>query len=104
MREMFVYAVDPIDSGWKWLSTVEEVAAKIAANDASVRALFMDDFKDATALALRAGWQGDFREAPRVWWLPASMGFEHGFAWKQDQKGMTFVVSPVALPWLKPYG
>jgi hypothetical protein len=64
----------------------------------------MGDFARAQTRAKNAGSQGDYRAyaKPRVLWLPDPDNFTfcYAFVWKQDQKGMAFVISPIPLPWL----
>lgn len=51
---------------------------------------------------LRLGWDGDYSREPTVFHLPcpAIEPFELGFVWKQHRNGLTFVASPLPLPWL----
>lgn len=55
-------------------------------------------------IARSLGWQGDIREGPFVAGVPT---FEirntslFMVAWKQDDDGLTFIASPVRLPWLE---
>ena len=39
--------------------------------------------EEAKILAARAGWEGDFSEDPRVFWIPDELEFKYGFAIKQ---------------------
>jgi hypothetical protein len=110
------YHISPIDFGWDNLQTVEEVAAKMAATQAATvvndpsspedgeLSQFLMDFKLAARHAKETGWEGDYRTGhePRVFWLPVDGDFKYGFAWKQDNNGSTFVVSPWPLKWLGP--
>ena len=112
----------PIDFGWEFLSTVECVAQIISAAEGRERLIglghepeppyppswpfSLDTFMAAYANALNLArdescWEGDFRDPPRVIWLPAENLFTYAFAWKQESNGDTFVVSPVPLSWLK---
>ena len=110
------YGISAIDFGWEHLPTVQEAVAKIAAGEAS-RILhgpvigdspgmavteFLDALTNARSRAHAKGWEGDFHKGqePRVCWLPAPHAFAYAFVWKQDNNGDTFVVSPIALPWL----
>ena len=103
-----VYELNPIDYGWSNLRTVQQTIAEIAntneeaAQRYEVNADGVRDFLsawDAAQLAASGhGWEGDFREPPRVFWLPKELSFEHGFVFKQDNNGATFVVSPQELP------
>lgn len=63
---------------------------------------FRRDLEAAKGFAKHAGWEGDFVRGPRVFWLPDpdSMTFRYAFAWKQQNNGSTFVVSPLPLAWL----
>lgn len=105
------YSIIPIDFGWERLQTVEEVAASMAEEKAAEIVhgqpsysepleKFFSDIKQARELAKKAGWEGDYRDRPRVFWLPDEGSFSYGFAWKQDNNGTTYVISPHPLPWL----
>ncbi|MCA7086064.1 hypothetical protein K7G19_20960 [Cupriavidus sp. DB3] len=111
----YAYHIVPIDFGWHLLSTVEETAARLGADEARSRvsgdiveeptvAAFADLYKRAQTAAMHAGWEGDFRQGPVVFWIPEQDGFYPGFVWKQDNNGSTFVVSPVRLPHLEKIG
>lgn len=112
---MFVYEIAPIDFRWEFLHTVREIAAKLAAMDADRLSnlgdagqptceYFLDSFERAKELAGSKGWEGDFRNDPVVFWLPAEERFEYGFVFKQDNNGTTYVVSPQELPHLAELG
>jgi hypothetical protein len=49
------------------------------------------------------GWQGDTRDGPFIAGMP-TFEIRHTslflVAWKQNDDGLTFIASPVALPWL----
>ncbi|MFM0058568.1 hypothetical protein PQR64_23380 [Paraburkholderia phytofirmans] len=106
------YSLAPIDFGFDNLKTVEQTAAELGANAARATALEAPEFDrpDVTAFlaawasakdaAREEGWYGDFRQPPVVFWMPIDGEFVYGFVIKQDTNGTTFVVSPVALPWL----
>ena len=101
-----VYGISPIDFGWEMLPSIEDTAAQIARAAAGeygeINAVeqFLQDFKVAKGMATRAGWEGDFRHEPKVFWIPDENAFAYGFVWKQDNNGETYVVSPQPLPWL----
>lgn len=108
------YDLPPIDWSWEYLPTVEEMAKRFAADDAVLglqgapeyepRMLpdFMRHFEMAKEMATEVGWEGDWKSyaKPRVFFLPGETNFEYAFAWKQDNNGTTFVISPQPLPWL----
>lgn len=109
----YVYEISPIDLNWEFLPSVESVAKSLAATHAEMSvshgktffpALSYEEFIElwsfAQEQARAEGWQGDHREIPRVLWLPVDDAFRPGFAVKQDSNGLTYVVSPVALPHL----
>lgn len=109
---MFVYDITPIDFRWEFLHSVEDVAAALAKVDAGrlskrgdsgepTCAEFLEAFKDAKDKAGSAGWDGDFRDGPVVFWVPGDGRFEYGFVFKQDSNGTTYVVSPHKLPHLE---
>lgn len=111
MKDWFSYCLPPIDFGWENLKTVEDTAEEIGSTYARERAAygvatgldlneFLENWESAQDAARAEGWEGDFRHKPVVFWLPAGDGFSYGFAFKQDNNGETFVVSPVELPHL----
>ncbi|WP_052757368.1 hypothetical protein [Sphingobium chungbukense] len=108
------YAIIPIDWTWEFLPTVQEMAGRFAESDATQRVesvdydpLYLDNFwkhfELAKRLAAQEGWEGDFRQHPRVFFLPDENQFRYGFVWKQENNGTTFVVSPQPLSWLDGY-
>lgn len=105
MSKLYVYSIDPIDywPGWyqeaDYLKSVQEY-------DEIPGASFADEYhalkKRALAAADSAGWEGDIREGPFVAGLPSTGGeVQVLIAWKQDNNGTTFIVSPVPLEHLK---
>jgi hypothetical protein len=109
----YAYAVSPIDIGWEHLPLAEEVTADIARQEAAEVVHeypgaygvleFLSAIKEAKAEARKVGWEGDYRDAPCVFWLPSpdSSDMRYAFIWKQDNNGTTFIVSPFRLPWLE---
>ena len=106
---MFVYAISPIDFGWEHCPTVSEFAGQIARLEFDNIGYgsrgdfdeFVKNFEKAKELALAKGWEGDIRGEAHVFQVPVEGAFAYGFAWKQDNNGDTFVISPVELPHLK---
>lgn len=110
---MWVYHVAPIDFGWEHLPTVADVAGRLGAATAVASAMkpgsreslevseFLHAWQIARDLASTAGWEGDFRDDPVVFWVPSDDGFRFGFVIKQDNNGSTFVVTPFQMPWLE---
>ena len=106
------YEVPPIDIGWENLKTVRETAAALLERsvgsmrkndiDDSVLQGFLRSWESAKDAASQKGWDGDFRLEPVVMWIPNDTEFNYGFAFKQDNNGTTYVISPVEMPWLKP--
>lgn len=108
------YDLPPIDWHWNYLPTVDEMAKRFAADDAVLdlngapeyepRMLpdFLKHFEMAKEMATEVGWEGDFKAyaGARVFFLPGEVQFDYGFAWKQENNGTTFVVSPHPLTWL----
>lgn len=122
---MFAYGCFPVDFGWDLLPNLTEVVTKLArrpevgaeyqheeefsqAKNASFNSNIEDIneilalFEEAKILAKTVGWDGDFREIPRVIFLPEPDGgtFKYAFIWKHDENGETFVVSEFELPYL----
>ena len=104
------YELPPIDFGWEHLKTVEQTAADLAARDAAETvnhgstsllpsaAGFIASWLSAKDAASQAGWEGDFRSQPVVFWVPGDNKFDYGFVLKQGNNGTTYVVSPVVVP------
>lgn len=114
----FTYEIPPIDNHWELLRTVAEVAQQLAVREAefivkegrdSAVALpitleeFSKRWETAKDAAFAAGWEGGFREEPRVVLVPDECDFLIGFVIKQDNNGTTYVMSPVEMPHLKEY-
>lgn len=117
-KRCFVYAIAAIDDWGGWhrvsqaLATVkddEHVAAlAIAGEWGPSFAEIMMRFRAAAETARKVGWDGDIRgglysENGPLWApLPSGVEAETEFliAWKQDNNGGCFIVSPYPLPWL----
>lgn len=110
----YVYSMEPIDFGWGQLQPVSKHLVYLATQESLAKLegmqneedsvdSFLAAFNEAKSLAFQAGWEGDFRGQACVFFLPqpGSGKFEYGFTWKQDNNGVTFVVSPFPLPWLE---
>lgn len=111
----YVYDLSPVDFGWEKLKTVEETAKELGAAEAMMRARgenpamlddpllddFLNNWDSAQGAAQEKGWEGDFRHAPVVFWIPFGGAFQYGFAFKQDNNGVTFIVSPKPMHWLE---
>lgn len=106
------YCIPPVDFNWSFCKTVEETALEISKNNpvnisdehcfqCPTREDFENDWNEAKRLARENHWDGDFARGPIVFWIPTHNTFCYGFAFKQDDDGATFVVSPVELPWLE---
>ena len=110
MKKWFAYAVAPIDFRWQHLHSMNQVVSSLAAGDmeppaddydADAVMYFHQCWESARLAAMTAGWNGEFRVKPKVFWIPVGSAFELGFVIKQDRCGVTYVVSPVAMPWLE---
>jgi len=105
--DFHVYGITPIDFGWEHCPTVADYYSSLARNefegytDIDILKQFKSDFETAKKLALDKGWEGDFRGAAHVFLVPTENEFSYGFAWKQDNNGTTYVISPVALAHLR---
>jgi len=99
----YAYFIQPIDVHWEYLPTVPNFTADVAAAypQSNYPLRVLEDFEKAQKLALEAGWEGDFRHDPSVFFLPDETEFAYGFAWKQDNNGDTVIVSPRPLFWLE---
>lgn len=108
------YSMEPIDHGWEGLSTVEAFLETLAIDEAHAKLqgyisekdsvdYFLSAYNEAKSAACDHGWEGEVQGKSYVFWLPfpGSGSFKYGFAWKQNTNGVTFIVSPVRLPWLE---
>lgn len=110
----YAYALYPIDHHWNFLTPLSHLASELGSDEAA-NSVFYDnpyasdqatveqlkeDWKEARSLARQVGWEGDLPRPPSVFWIPGDDSFEYGFAFKQQNNGMTFIISPRALPWL----
>ncbi|MET4789568.1 hypothetical protein ABIF64_001746 [Bradyrhizobium japonicum] len=102
---MFAYARGAIDfwTGWK---TEQEFLRELQGDHDSSNAV--NEYNalkvQAMELAKKVGWEGDVRQGPFIAGLPTHETADDGhflIAWKQDNNGDTFVVSPYRLPWLE---
>lgn len=111
-RGWFCYVISPMDIGWDSLERLADVYVKntkqrlVASIDHGFGGLeptdaLLEDFCGARRLATECGWDGDFSVGPFVFYLPSLCQVKYGFAWKQDNNGETFVVSPVELSYLE---
>lgn len=101
-----VYALPPMDFLWGALPTIGDFYKSLVDEyDAPYAARLMVEIEEFKARSLsvaeRAGWEGDFRNEPRVLLLPVDPELEVSLIWKQDNNGTTFVASRQILPWLK---
>lgn len=113
----FPYVLPPIDFGWESLGTVDEARRVFQAAEAEARGEALkigvdfeqpdlpygsQEFDAEWELAVKKdlGMDSDFRDEPAIFWLPGLTKFSYGFVFKADNNGTTYVISPVALPWL----
>ena len=107
---MHVYRRNPIDFWPGWLTEQEYLAnleARYIPGDVATKHReYYERLGAAKALARRLGWEGDMREGPYIAGFPGRDGHDDGIiiAWKQDNNGDTFVVSPEQLPWAAEWG
>lgn len=107
----YVYELPPVDNGWFFSKTVDEVAhllseihTKEKLEGVPVHNVFspsvndfIRDWESAKHAASEHGWEGDFRSTDQrvVFAIPHEGDFQIGFVFKQHNNGSTFVVSPV---------
>jgi hypothetical protein len=110
MKRVWVYKRYPIDFGWEFLRTLDECMTiwEEWVQDAAAHDTAPPTCWDVGALwafaqeaALSVGWEGDVRGQARVMPLPVGDSFEIAFAFKQENNGDTFIVSPVRLQYLE---
>ncbi len=111
-EKLYVYRTFPIDFWYGWTPFLEVL--KDALNDEQYIPInpkeLLARLQQAQLVAReQLCWDGDIRGGfghhdggPWVAPLPAkSGGYEFLLAWKQDDNGMTFVISPQPLQWLE---
>jgi hypothetical protein len=105
---MIIYVTKPIDDWWGWQRP--EDVFRHGLNIALVGTPFRSTgqwhelWDRAQHQARKAfDWDGEIREGPFISVLPhpESGGSEIIIAWKQDNSGTTFIVSPFRLPWVE---
>jgi hypothetical protein len=111
MKNLFFYRISPIDNWIGWVPIEDLLLQEPLPGGTLMDGRYwphdpndvMQRLNKAKIIARRRlGWEGDIREGPYVCPLPMNdYGFEYLIAWKQDNNGTTFVVSPCALPWLE---
>ncbi len=107
----FVYQTEPLDFFFG-LSSLEHAAKDALAMDDGygrerlMTSLVKQAMEAAYVVSKAKGsyWEGDIRASELyVFGIPdpENHGVRHGFIWKQDNNGTTFIVSPVQIPWLE---
>jgi len=115
----YVYELPPVDNGWFFAKTVDEVAHLLAEADTKEKLEgvpvpnlfapsvddFLRDWEAAKDAAFGQGWEGTFRSNDQrvVFAVPHEGDFQIGFVFKQDNNGSTYVVSPVEMPHLNQF-
>lgn len=89
-----VYHISPIDL-WGLAIPVSSLVGDMRAWADGLVEIAMDDVSLDDI-----GWEGDVREGPFIFPIPAEVTVLHAVVWKQDNNGNTFVWSPVSLPHL----
>lgn len=106
-----IYLTEPLEFNWRYCKSVDETAAEIEKNYPSSETEncdyhcptleeFQTNWKMAKQLAQENHWNGDFKQGPVVFWIPSHGSFLYGFAFKQEEDGVTYIISPVELAWL----
>lgn len=108
---MFAYHIGPIDNGWGNLESVQAAVTRLKNDITKLRFgppgpkgidpdEFMESVELAESAAARVGWEGDYKQGPKVFWVPIDDAFTWGFVFKQGNNGSTFVISPIPMPHL----
>jgi len=104
-KEFYVYQIPPIDFGWQHLKSIEETTIDIVKEFIDICPnkikTFLDDWKIAMNIARMKGWEGDFHEKPRVFWIPEDTELLYGFLIKQNNNGTTFAIFEKRIPHLE---
>lgn len=103
---IYVYRVAPIDDFHLWVSP-STIFNETGTDDFRLLDEFNEVFDVGKIAARFLGWEGDMREGPYVSMLPShDSGSSSPFliAWKQDNNGDCFIISPYLLPWIAVLG
>lgn len=118
MSKHYVYVMPPIDFGWEFCQSLPWLL-KRETNDLSISmdwtgkgcsSDYLDSWNDIAVLIKKAnsliilagkyGFDGNLVENPVLIPIPGECTFDFAFAFKQENNGTTFIVSPVAMHWL----
>lgn len=102
MRTWFVYDVEPIDWWYGWQTMPDALRALADGEDDTLQE-FCHAFASAMQAATRAGYDGIPRDA--IGYVSILPRHEYGggmwmFAFKADNNGSTYIVSPYHLGWM----
>lgn len=108
MKKLYGIQLEPIDFGWTMNRTVEEMLTELKTLDRDKYFNEKMDYEKFWQLWEQTkifahnqlGWEVEFREEPEVAFVPVlgnsiDINFEPIFIFKQDNNGLSFVVSPV---------
>lgn len=104
---IFVYSRQPIDYWYGWMTEHQYLTALLkdwTPDDPIPFISYVERRSEGMKIAAQIGWEGDVRGDVMVAGLPSADIGDDGdilIAWKQDNNGQTFIVSPVHLPWLE---
>ena len=115
MRKLYGVELEPIDFGWTMNKTVEEMLTELKIFDRDEEPNVKMDYEDFWKLweetkifaHNRLGWEVEFREKPEVAFVPTrgngiDINFKPIFIFKQDNNGISFIVSPINIGFLFP--
>lgn len=101
--KLFCYHIAPIDF-WHGVLTGEELLTTIYRQGEPHFAQIAHECQEIARLVAKAegafrqmGWEGDIREGPFFFAVPAEPAMLLGYVLKQDNNGSCFVASPVQL-------
>lgn len=101
-----LYHIPPMDSGWDLFDPLERarcttLLSEVCCHDEECYefelSIFDAALEAARIEARRLGWRGDISGETKVIWLPGDCAPCYGFAWKSQDKGSTYVASPIEL-------
>ena len=115
MKKLYGVQIEPIDFGWGLNKTVDEILVELkeSGKDEYVDVkmdygVFWKLWEEVKIFAYNSlGWEVDFREKPEVIFVPTlidgiNIDFKPIFIFKQDNNGISFVVSPINIGFLFP--
>lgn len=97
MKKWHLYRAPGKFTGWKVSTPFSEHSASVKPGDMTD---LTADLLTAQATSKQIDWDGTQVGEVHVFHVPTAFGLTHGFIWKQERLGLTFIASPVPLDYM----